>query len=84
MCSILLTYDYIDTLQYTPTRVRMKCRLIFSNTDQAKDYVDSIRKYYNPRALEIDHQKPKVLKLQPYHIQIIGNDTELIEDDEND
>lgn len=79
--NILFAYDYIDTLGFTPSKVRVKCKIIFSNSDQSYEYVEKIRKHYNPYNIE-EYKLKKTLKLAEYHIQIIGCDLEeTIEDD---
>ena len=73
--NILFAYDYIDTIGFVPSKVRVKCKIIFSNSDQSYEYVEKIRKHYNPNNIE-EYKSKKMLKLTEYHIQIIGCDIE--------
>lgn len=73
--NILFGYDYINTLGFAPSKIRVKCKIIFSNSDQSYEYVGKIRKHYNPNNIE-EYKSKKTLKLTEYHMQNVGNDYE--------
>lgn len=67
---ILFFYDYIDALAFEPVKVRVKCRLIFANSDEAANYVNGIRLAYNPNNLQLeDKTRIRKLKLDDYSFQ---------------
>lgn len=81
---ILFGYDYIDTLKFESFRVKVKCRLIFSNDGEVWAYINNIRAFYNPN--KHDHekyriQKAKVIKLKDGHMQFV---TKIMEEYEED
>lgn len=68
---LLFGYNYIDSSRYEPTLVRVKCKLWFSNLDEATQYVNDIKNKYNVKNLENDWSlREKILALDPYHIQL--------------